>query len=76
MRPGCAPSYVASPNSSHTVRQTVANHNGAIERTSANHNPWSSTLALFPGLAISIAVLAFNLLGGLLRDILHPRLRR
>jgi ABC-type transport system substrate-binding protein len=33
------------------------------------------TLALFPGLAISIAVLAFNLFGDLLRDILDPRLR-
>jgi len=34
------------------------------------------TLALFPGLAISIAVLAFNLFGDMLRDILDPRLRR
>jgi peptide/nickel transport system permease protein len=33
------------------------------------------TLALFPGLAISLAVLAFNLFGDLLRDILDPRLR-
>lgn len=35
-----------------------------------------ATLALFPGLAISIAVLAFNLFGDMLRDILDPRLRR
>jgi len=34
------------------------------------------TLALFPGLAISIAVLACNLFGDMLRDILDPRLRR
>jgi peptide/nickel transport system permease protein len=34
------------------------------------------TLALFPGLAISIAVLAFNLFGDMLRDILDPRLRK
>jgi peptide/nickel transport system permease protein len=34
-----------------------------------------STLALFPGLAISMAVLAFNLFGDRLRDILDPRLR-
>ncbi len=34
------------------------------------------TLALFPGLAISSAVLAFNLFGDMLRDILDPRLRR
>jgi ABC-type dipeptide/oligopeptide/nickel transport system permease subunit len=34
--------------------------------------PW---LALFPGLAISITVLAFNLLGDAMRDLLDPRLR-
>jgi peptide/nickel transport system permease protein len=34
--------------------------------------PW---LALFPGLAISLAVLAFNLLGDSLRDALDPKLR-
>jgi peptide/nickel transport system permease protein len=33
------------------------------------------TLALFPGLAISMAVLAFNLSGDMLRDILDPKLR-
>lgn len=32
-------------------------------------------LAIFPGLAISIVVLAFNLLGDALRDLLDPRLR-
>ena len=32
-------------------------------------------LAVVPGLAISITVLAFNLLGDALRDILDPRLR-
>jgi peptide/nickel transport system permease protein/oligopeptide transport system permease protein len=31
-------------------------------------------IALFPGLAISITVLAFNLLGDGLRDALDPRL--
>jgi peptide/nickel transport system permease protein len=34
--------------------------------------PW---MAIFPGLAISAAVLAFNLLGDALRDALDPRLR-
>ncbi|MGI8549773.1 MAG: ABC transporter permease [Dehalococcoidia bacterium] len=34
--------------------------------------PW---LAIFPGLAISLTVLAFNLLGDVLRDLLDPRLR-
>ena len=33
-------------------------------------------LALFPGLAIAIAVLGFNLLGDGLRDLLDPRLRQ
>ncbi|MFN8556347.1 MAG: ABC transporter permease [Dehalococcoidia bacterium] len=34
--------------------------------------PW---LAIFPGLVISITVLAFNLLGDAVRDVLDPRLR-
>lgn len=34
--------------------------------------PW---MAVFPGLAIMLAVLAFNLLGDGLRDVLDPRLR-
>lgn len=33
-------------------------------------------LAIFPGLAISIVVLAFNMLGDALRDLLDPRLRQ
>jgi ABC-type dipeptide/oligopeptide/nickel transport system permease subunit len=32
-------------------------------------------LVIFPGLAISIVVLGFNLMGDTLRDILDPRLR-
>ena len=35
--------------------------------------PW---LAIFPGVAITIAVFGFNLLGDALRDVLDPRLRR
>lgn len=35
-------------------------------------SPW---IAIFPGLAIMVTVLAFNLLGDGLRDILDPRLR-
>jgi peptide/nickel transport system permease protein len=34
--------------------------------------PW---MAIFPGLAISVTVLAFNMLGDVLRDMLDPRLR-
>ena len=32
-------------------------------------------MALFPGLAISVVVLSFNLLGDALNDVLNPRLR-
>ena len=35
--------------------------------------PW---LSLFPGLAILVTVLGYNLLGESLRDLLDPRLRR
>jgi peptide/nickel transport system permease protein len=35
--------------------------------------PWAG---IFPGLAIFIAVLGFNLLGDALRDVLEPRLRK
>ncbi|WP_375001519.1 ABC transporter permease [Aeromicrobium sp. CTD01-1L150] len=35
--------------------------------------PW---MALFPGLALSVSVLAFNLLGDALRDFFDPRQRR
>jgi peptide/nickel transport system permease protein len=38
-----------------------------------NNDPW---LALGPGLAISVAVFAFNWLGDALRDALDPRLRQ
>jgi peptide/nickel transport system permease protein len=34
--------------------------------------PW---MAVFPGIAITVAVLGFNLLGDTLRDLLDPRLR-
>jgi len=33
-------------------------------------------LAIFPGVAISVVVLAFNMLGDAVRDVLDPRLRR
>ncbi len=32
-------------------------------------------MAIFPGLAISLAIFGFNLLGDALRDLLDPRLR-
>jgi ABC-type dipeptide/oligopeptide/nickel transport system permease subunit len=33
------------------------------------------TLSIFPGLAITLSVLAFNLLGDAIRDVFDPRLR-
>jgi peptide/nickel transport system permease protein len=44
----------------------------SASRTSFPINTWA---ALFPGLAISLTVLGFNLLGDALRDVLDPRLR-
>jgi peptide/nickel transport system permease protein len=41
-------------------------------RTYFRSAPW---LAIFPGLAISLTVLGFNLLGDSMRDLLDPRLR-
>jgi peptide/nickel transport system permease protein len=38
-----------------------------------NAAPW---LAIFPGIAISLAVFGINLLGDALRDVLDPRLKR
>jgi peptide/nickel transport system permease protein len=36
---------------------------------------WAWWIATFPGAAISVAVIAFNLLGDGLRDVLDPRTR-
>ena len=41
-------------------------------RTFLQTAPW---LSIFPGLAIFLAVLAFNLMGDALRDAFDPRLR-
>ena len=38
----------------------------------AESAPW---MAIFPGLAISLAVFGFNLFGDALRDVLDPKLR-
>ncbi len=48
---------------------------GMLSREGRAFMERAPTLALFPGLAISIVVLAFNLLGDTLRDIWDPRLR-
>ena len=44
----------------------------ATGRAYMTRAPW---LSVFPGLALSIAVFAFNILGDALRDLLDPRLR-
>ena len=41
-------------------------------RTSMYKAPW---MAIWPGLAISLAVFGFNMLGDALRDLLDPRLK-
>jgi len=41
-------------------------------RTFMYHAPW---MALWPAVAISLAVFGFNMLGDALRDVLDPRLR-
>ncbi len=49
---------------------------GGILSESRGYLFGSVTLPLFPGVAIMVAVLGFNLLGDGLRDALDPRLRR
>lgn len=46
---------------------------GSMLSTSLEYMPGSWWMAVFPGLAITITVLAFNLLGDTLRDLLDPR---
>jgi peptide/nickel transport system permease protein len=48
---------------------------GADINTARNNFPIHVWWAFFPGVAISLTVLAFNLLGDAARDILDPRLR-
>jgi len=43
-----------------------------LARARIRQDPW---LAFWPGLAISLAVFGFNMLGDALRDVLDPRLR-
>jgi peptide/nickel transport system permease protein len=43
-----------------------------IAQARIRSDPW---LALWPGLAITLAVFGFNMLGDALRDVLDPRLR-
>jgi len=48
---------------------------GSMIRDGTQHLGYAPWVSLFPGLAILITVLAFNLLGDGLRDVLDPRLQ-
>lgn len=48
---------------------------GMLSGSSRAYMERAPTLSLFPGIAISLTVLAFNLFGDTLRDIWDPRLR-
>ena len=48
---------------------------GRMLQESQTNSIYQPTLALFPGLAITIVVFGFNMFGDALRDVLDPRLR-
>jgi peptide/nickel transport system permease protein len=52
-----------------------ASWGGMLTQASREHVKTAPWVAIFPGLAIFIVVMGFNLLGDALRDILDPRLR-
>lgn len=52
---------------------TWGNMLSGAARQFAERAPW---MVIYPGLAISLAVFGFNLLGDSLRDVLDPRLRK
>ena len=54
-------------------RADLGQHAGAKAATSCLPNKW--WLAVFPGLAIVVTVLSFNIIGDWLRDFLDPRLK-
>ena len=49
---------------------------GLMVAESQRHLPNAWWMSLFPGIAIFLAVLAFNLIGDAFRDVIDPRLRR
>jgi ABC-type dipeptide/oligopeptide/nickel transport system permease subunit len=44
----------------------------SLNRVYINSAPW---MVIFPGLAISVTVISFNVLGDFLRDKLDPRMQ-
>jgi peptide/nickel transport system permease protein len=53
----------------------VPSWGGMLTRAAQEHVKTAPWVAIFPGLAIFIVVLGFNLLGDALRDVFDPRLR-
>ena len=49
---------------------------GGIVSAARNHLRYAPWLSMFPGVAISLLVLGFNLLGDGLRGVLDPRMKR
>ena len=48
---------------------------GMLTRAAQEHVKTAPWVGLFPGMAIFLVVMGFNLLGDALRDVLDPRLR-
>ena len=57
------------------VPPNVATWGGMLSEAGTNYVRTAPWLAVFPGLAIALTVLAVNMLGDALRDVLDPRLR-
>ena len=57
------------------VPPDVATWGGMLNREARAWMTQAPWLAIFPGLALSLAVFGFNMLGDALRDVLDPRLR-
>ena len=57
------------------VPPDVPSWGGMLKRAAEEHVKTAPWVAMFPGLAIFVVVMGFNLLGDALRDVLDPRLR-
>jgi peptide/nickel transport system permease protein len=57
------------------VPPDVATWGGMLNREARTWMTQAPWLAVFPGIALSLAVFGFNMLGDALRDVLDPRLR-
>ena len=57
------------------VPPDVPSWGGILKRAAEEHVKTAPHVAIFPGVAIFIVVLGFNLLGDALRDVFDPKLR-